>query len=428
MTITLQPFQKRFLRQALKPGVRTAALSMPRGNGKSWLAAYILTRAFTPGDPLHEPGKEYILLAGSLEQARIVFKFLREELEPRGGYRFLDASTRLGVRHLATNTKLRVMSSNPKTAFGIVGCPLLVADEPGAWEAVGGQIMHDAIETAHGKPGSPLKVVYIGTLAPARDGWWHDIVTRGTTGGTYVQRHQGNGDKWDSWREIMRVNPLAKVSLDFRAKLKEEREEAKNDSRLKARFLSYRLNVPTADESEMLLTVDDWEAMAKRGESDANGRPIVGVDLGGGRAWSAAVAVWESGRVEAFAVAPGVPDLPTQEKRDLVKSGVYQHLSHIGALHVADGLHVQPPSVLWQSIVERWGVPAMLVCDRFRLGELYDAVGNACQIEPRVTRWSEAAFDIRALRKASQGRAHERRADLQAAAGSFPGSVQSQER
>ena len=39
-----------------------------------------------------------------------------------------------------------------------------------------------------------------------------------------------------------------------------------------------------------------------------------------------------------------------------------------------------------------------LLCDRFRLGELQDVVQGACIMEPRVTRWSDAAADIRALR------------------------------
>ena len=129
----LRPFQTRFLVSALRPEIDTAALSLPRGNGKSWLAAHILARCLTPGDPLHVPGAEYLLCSGSLEQSRLCFRFVREELEPRGGYRFLDASTRIGITHESSNTKLRVLSSNSKTAFGIVGTPLLVADEPGAW-------------------------------------------------------------------------------------------------------------------------------------------------------------------------------------------------------------------------------------------------------------------------------------------------------
>ena len=39
---------------------------------------------------------------------------------------------------------------------------------------------------------------------------------------------------------------------------------------------------------------------------------------------------------------------------------------------------------------------------RFRLPELEDAIGPGVNLEARVTRWSEAAFDIRALRKCAK--------------------------
>ena len=129
------------------------------------------------------------------------------------------------------------------------------------------------------------------------------------------------------------------------------------------------------------------------------GRPIVGVDLGGGRAWSAAVAVWQSGRMEAIACAPGIPDLSAQERRDNVPAGVYVKLAASGSLTTAQGLRVQPPSALWEAICDKWGVPVKIVCDRFRLNELRDVVGSACAIEPRVTQWSSSSADIRALRK-----------------------------
>ena len=114
--------------------VDTAALSLPRGNGKSWLAAHLLTKCLTPGDELYVAGSEYLLCAGSIEQARLCFRFVRPALEPTGMYRFLDSATRIGITG-PENTRLRVLSSNAKTAMGIVGCPLLVADEPGSWEA-----------------------------------------------------------------------------------------------------------------------------------------------------------------------------------------------------------------------------------------------------------------------------------------------------
>ena len=149
----LRPFQRRFLASALSPGVDTSALSLSRGNGKSYLAAHVLTRCLSPGDVLHVPGSEYLLCAGSVEQARLCFRFVRAELEPTGAYRWLDSLSRIAATDKRDGTRLRVMSSNGKTAMGIVGCPLLVADEPGAWEATGGTLMHDAIQTAQGKPG-----------------------------------------------------------------------------------------------------------------------------------------------------------------------------------------------------------------------------------------------------------------------------------
>ena len=398
----LRPFQKRFLRGALAENVEVSALSLPRGNGKSWLSAHILQRCLTPGDDLFHPGKEYLLCAASLEQARIIFRFIRAEIEPadpQKHYRWLDSTSKVGVTHVPTNTRLRAMSSNGKTAMGIVDCPLLVADEPGAWEVTGGELMADAIETSLGKPGSDMKVVYIGTLAPAEAGWWHDLIKGGSKDGVYVQALQGDPEKWDQWREIKRVNPLTAVSPSFRKRLLLERDAAHGDSRLKARFLSYRLNVPSVDDERMLVDAEDFTQMMRRQTPPREGQPIVAIDLGGGRAWSAATAIWENGRVECLALAPGIPDLAGQEKRDHVSKGLYQRLCDRGLLFVDEGLRQQRPIALWDAVTEAWGYPVLVLCDRFRLGELQDAIGNDAPVEPRVTQWSESSFDIRALRR-----------------------------
>ena len=257
--LDLRPFQEEFIAGATAPDADTACLSIPRGNGKSALAGHLVTRILSPSDPLFVPGTESALCAASIEQARIVFRFARQDLEPMGGYRFADAANRVHILHVPTNTRLRVIGSNGKTAMGLVNCPWVIGDEPGAWELRGGELMYDAIQTAMGKPGSKLKALYIGTLAPSLDGWWHDLVNGGSRGSVYVKLLQGDPSKWDQWAEIRRVNPLVDISPEFKRKLLEERDEALADSRLKARFLSYRLNVPSGDEAAMLLTVDDWD-------------------------------------------------------------------------------------------------------------------------------------------------------------------------
>lgn len=75
-----------------------------------------------------------------------------------------------------------MISSNAKTAMGLVGVPLVVGDEPGAWETVGGELMADALTTAQGKPESSLRAILIGTRAPAARGWWIDLLAGGSEG------------------------------------------------------------------------------------------------------------------------------------------------------------------------------------------------------------------------------------------------------
>ena len=405
MNEKLRRFQLEFVRAVENPKYDTVALSGPRGLGKTFIAAHVLARCLTPGDELHQPGKEYILGAASIEQARLTYQFIRAELEPTGEYRWIDSATRLGATHRASNTKLRAISSNAKTSLGLVNVPLVVLDEPGALENVGGSMLSDSLFTAQGKVGSKLKLVLIGTLAPmatAAGHWWFDLVAAGTTGTKHVQLFQGDAESWDDWKTIRKANPLTAISKDFSRKLRGELAEALGDPRLAARFKSYRLNLPSADESTMLLDVADWELVTARTVPERSGQPIVGIDLGGGRAWSSAVAVWESGRVEALALAPGIPDIEAQEKRDRVSPGLYARLVQEGTLTVAEGLRVQPAALLWELVRGMWGQVALVVCDRFRLTDLQDAIDPGVALEPRVTRWSDAAADIRALRKGAK--------------------------
>ena len=54
----------------------------------------------------------------------MVYGFVRAALEPTGEYRWIDSITRLGITHKESNTKLRIISSNGKTAMGLVNVGL----------------------------------------------------------------------------------------------------------------------------------------------------------------------------------------------------------------------------------------------------------------------------------------------------------------
>ena len=174
--IKLRPFQRDFIRAVQADKFETLALSCPRGNGKSWLSSQILLPYLDPTSSVFDPHKEIGLVAASLKQSRIVFRFLREALGEEN-YKYSDAANRLGISHRDSNTRLEVYSSDAKRIMGIVGTSLVVADEPGAWETRAGSLMYDGLRTAQGKPGSPLKLVFVGTLAPAHAGWWPSLPT-----------------------------------------------------------------------------------------------------------------------------------------------------------------------------------------------------------------------------------------------------------
>ena len=402
--ITYLPFQRRFLARSLRPGVAIATLSVPRGEGKSLLAADLLTEAL-PGGRRYLAGGESVLLAGSMNQARTVFRFLRarypcanhKDLKcPSCELRWTDSYQRIGVTHWPTDTRISVRGKSGKLALGLANCPIIVGDEPASWDVLGGQEMIDALITAAGKTRQLLCL--IGTLAPgAEGGWWRALVAAGSQPGIYVQSLQANPEKLDQWREVLRVNPVARVNPILRDALRREFDEAKRDDRSRARFLSFRLNVPTADEQTVLLSVSEWRRVLARAVPARSGRPVVGVDCGAGRAWSAAVALWRNGRCESVAIAPGLPSLEDQEKRDRVPRGTYQRLAAAGVLSTDGSLRVPRVTALVDRVLT-WR-PSVIVCDRFRLAELQDAVRGRALVVPRVQRWSDSSADVRACRR-----------------------------
>ena len=125
----------------------------------------------------------------------------------------------------------------------------------------------------------------------------------------------------------------------------------------------------------MLLSVDDWKRVLERPVGLPAGRPFVSIDLGHGRAWCSAVVIFDSGRVDAIALAPGIPSLEEQERRDRVPGGTYRALHHNGSLLVAEGLRVQPASQLLDAVFQKWGRPTGFIADRFRIDDLRDHAG-----------------------------------------------------
>ena len=375
-------------------------LSIPRGNGKSTLAAYILAKAITPGEIFFESGKEFLLTAASLSQCRIVFNAMLEFIN-LDDYKIINNTRELKATHKATGTALFCLPSNAKNAMGLgINNPLIVCDEPASWKTTEGYLMFQALRTCIGKPNARTKLIFIGTISPANRGWFRDLVESKNSESRYIQVLSGRDINWNNKRkltnEIRRVNPLKWKFKDSRKKLLSARDNAMEYKSEQATFNSYLLNSPTQEESEQLLKPIFWKQLIDQEVLAPEGYPIVGVDLGESRSFSAAVAIYPNGYIDAIALAPGQPSIEEQEIRDRVPRGVYQKLVDKDLLLVDEGKLIPDLDLLIERL-NQWK-PTIVLCDRFRLNYL---IMNAphLNIRERVVRYSEASEDINALRK-----------------------------
>ena len=128
-------WQRRFVRGAFAPGVRSAALAVARGNGKSTLVAGVACAALD--GPLVQQRGEVVAVASAFGQARIIYEhvlaFLRPAMdaEPKR-WRIQDSANLAVIEDRETGAKVRCIGSDPRRAHGLA--PVLVlADEPAQW-------------------------------------------------------------------------------------------------------------------------------------------------------------------------------------------------------------------------------------------------------------------------------------------------------
>ena len=397
----LLPFQRAWLRETWRPETEISVLSCPRGAGKTTLAGLVASDLMRPDSPRFDPTVETLGAAASLNQARHLVGALRDHLrEIEDEYSWVDSAQTLRVRHKPSGKVFRVLSSSGKRAMGLRAFDVVILDEPGSLDERGGTLLWRALSESLGKRAGQ-RLLAIGTRAPADpDNWWPRLIGRGSGPGIHVTELRAPDEApWDDWNTIRRANPLLNRSASLRRTVLRERDAARKDPALRRSFEAFRLNRTIDVSASPLLPAADWRRTEARPCPPREGRPVVGVDAGGARAWSAAVALWPNGRVEAFALCGGVPDLRERERQDAQRRGLYGILASSGRLIVDDGLRVPRLSRLFAHLEERGIVPGAIVCDRFRHGEIGDATRGRWPVILRTTRWSESTEDVGALRR-----------------------------
>ena len=361
----------------------------------SWLCKQMIT----PGSSLFVAGAENHLVASSIGHSRRTGFGVLKRMVSGMEYRVSDNRNEARIEHVPSQTSVSVLPAGGKSALGLLHARYIVCDEPSSWRTSDGEIMFQAIQTSLAKPGVDLKILYLGTLAPALDErhWYRSLVAKGSGEGVHVQCVQPvDPERWDHWSEIKRCNPLSWKFPKSRKLLLAERDAARGDERLKSRFCSFRLNMPVANEESMLLTVADWKKVISRSPQPRRSRPIIGMDVSHTKSWTGVVAIWPATmRTEAWGVCPDIP-IRKMEIADRVPKGSYQRLVDEGSLIVDHGRTVPRLDLAWDIV--RKLHPLGIFCDRFRIEELTDVVRGACEIQGIMARWSDSTRMIRSLR------------------------------
>ena len=302
--------------------------------------------------------------------------------------------------HLESRARVRIVSSDARRALGLgANVRIIIADEPGAWSPIQGRRLWDAMLTSLGK--RKTQIIVVGTLAPAPltgpASWWPSFVASGSGDGRHVALLQADSEKWTEFDEVLRVNPIAAINPHLRRVLEREHRAALASERAARTFRQYRLNIPgEAIDTQPLITTAEWERVCARPVPECEGKPIIGVDLGGNRSWSAAAALWPNGRVEAWALAPGTPSLASQERDDQVADDSYSELVRSGGLAVDAGRAV-PGVARLLSRVWAWE-PAAIVSDPYRSAELNQVVSGRARVIERARSGGESTSNVQSLR------------------------------
>jgi len=408
--LKLAPFQRRFVRGAMKRSTAVAVLSVGRGNAKSALSAGLALGALL-GEFDHQPRREILVAARTRDQAGIIVDYVRgflaalsEDVQADITYR---RNPRLELEYHGDGGGhvLRGIAADAKNALG-ASPTLAIMDERGHWPQDKGDDLESALLSGLGKRNGRAFIISTSASDDAHPfSQWID----NPPPGTYVQEHRPPpGLPADDWDSLLEANPGAKAGIGSSPKwlqAQAQRAIARGGSALSS-FRLYNRNERVSGESrDVLLTVDDWLGCEVSDLPPREGGAVVGVDLGGSASMSAAVMVWpNTGRMEAFGVFPTKPSLEDRGRADAVGRR-YVEMHERGEL-VTLGEKVVPAAEFLKEIMRRLdGAPVQcFVADRFRQAEFEEALAAAGLRIPVVWRgqgFRDGSEDVERFRRAA---------------------------
>ena len=189
---------------------------------------------------------------------------------------------------------------------------------------------------------------------------------------------------------------------------REEADDARDDPSLLPGFRALRLNLGGSDvEVAVLIEAEAWARCEVDVLPQGAGPSVLAFDLSGGAAMAAAACYWPlTGRLEAVASFPPVPDLGERSRTD---SAGYEQMHADGDLLILGDPdeRVVRVELLVQEALRRWGRPARVLADYHQERELRTALDRArfpaASLVTTGMGWSDSPARIRDFRRAVHG-------------------------
>ena len=365
-----------------------AAISVPRGNGKTKLSASVACAIVDPRSAMH--GGEVVAVASSFAQARTIFEDVLSLLGPAiakggtgktGAWRIQDSIKHAEIQHRETKSRLRCLGADPAAMHGLRP-RLVVCDELAQWLPARIDRALAALRTGLGKvPNSRL--LAIGTRPATEDHPFARMLADPEIL-SIIYKADPDDDPL-AWSTVLKANPSLKVMPSLRAELKKEMRLAAMDPAALASWKALRLNMGVEDceQSNILITSETWKSI--EGDVPASGRCTWGIDTAEGTAMCGLAAYWpDTGRLDAIACFPAEPSLKERGLADGV-GRLYSDLAARGELLIL-GRRAPDIAALCAEALARFGRPSHVVADRERLTTPQDALHTVVPTVPLVAR------------------------------------------
>lgn len=171
-------------------------------------------------------------------------------------------------------------------------------------------------------------------------------------------------------------------------------------------FRAHDLNAPLNPGRELICDPAQWHACLTDTPPERRGPCVVGVDLGGSAAFTAAAALWQNGRLEVWAACPAMPPLDVRSAAD-GQGDLYCQMEARGELRTYPG-RVTPVAVFLGDVLAALHGERVLAVglDRYRKAEAIEALEAAHVRWPVIWRGTGASktadgsHDVRAFQRA----------------------------